>query len=63
MNIRKHLKGFVTVFTVTLVVAITVTLLWNLVFHGSASVDWATAFRFAIIFGVILPWVQSEKKA
>ncbi|MFO8183103.1 MAG: hypothetical protein R6U39_02910 [Candidatus Aegiribacteria sp.] len=62
MKIKEFVRGFLTVFPVTLGVTVVVTLLWNLVFHGSAGVDWATAFRFAIIFGVILPWVQSGKR-
>ncbi len=61
MNIGKLVVGFVTVFTVTLIVSVIVTLLWNLVVHGANSIDWETSFRFAILFGIILPWIETRR--
>ena len=55
MNIKKLLVDFLTVFAITLIVSVIVTLLWNLIFHGARSIDWETSFRFAILFGTILP--------
>ncbi|MBD3334736.1 MAG: hypothetical protein GF355_04415 [Candidatus Eisenbacteria bacterium] len=43
---------------VTFVVAAVVSLLWNLISSGSPGVDWGTAVRMAVIFGVILPWTH-----
>ena len=60
MNIKKYLVGFVTVFVVTLIVCVTVTLLLNLIVHGSSIIDWETSFRFAIIFGIIFPWIETR---
>ena len=46
---------FIIVFFITLAVAILVSLLWNLIAHGNAIIDWASSFRFALIFGIVLP--------
>jgi hypothetical protein len=61
MNIRKLVVGFVTVFAVTLIVSVIVTLLWNLIVHGASSIGWETAFRFAILFGILLPWIETRR--
>ena len=60
MNIKKLVVEFVTVFAVVLVTVALVTFLWNLIGHGESAVDWETSFRFAIIFGIILTWVESR---
>jgi hypothetical protein len=61
MNIQKLLVDFVTVFVVSLIVSVIVTLLWNLVFHGAATVDWETSFRFATLFGILFPVLGTRK--
>jgi len=61
MNIKKLVIEFVTVFTVTLVTTAIVTFLWNVIGHGDSTIDWESAFRFAVIFGIILTWVKSRK--
>lgn len=61
MNIKKSLVDFVTVFAVTLIVCVIVTLLWNLIVHGASTIDWETSFRFAILFGIILPWIETRR--
>ncbi len=58
MNVKDLLIRFAVTFIVTLVVSAIVTYLWNLVFHGAAAVDWETSFRFAIILGIVLPWMR-----
>jgi hypothetical protein len=62
VNIRRLLVDSVTVFAVTLIVSVIVTLLWNLVVHGASTVDWETSFRFAILFGIILPWLETRRR-
>ena len=62
MDFKKSVTGFITVFVITLFVNIVVTFLWNLVFHGVAIIDWETSFRFAILFGIILPIIDSRKR-
>jgi hypothetical protein len=61
MNFKRALVDFATVFTATLIVCVIVTLLWNLIIHGASTVDWETSFRFAILFGIILPWMQTRR--
>lgn len=61
MNIRRYLVDFVTVFAVTLIVCIIVTLLWNLIVHGASTIDWETSFRFALLFGIIFPWIETRR--
>jgi hypothetical protein len=61
MNIQKLLVDFATVFVVALVVTAIVTLLWNLIFHGATTIDWETSFRFAIMFGIMLPWMEMRR--
>jgi len=52
MNKHGWFVEFVVTFIVTLIVAVIVTLLWKLIAHGNASIDWATSFRLAIILGI-----------
>ena len=62
MNIKRILGDFVKVFAVTLIVSGIVTLLRNLIFHGTHTIDWGTSFGFAILFGIIVPWIDSKRK-
>jgi hypothetical protein len=62
MDFKKNVMGFITVFAIALFVCIGVTFLWNLIFHGSAVIDWETSFRFAILFGIIFPIINSRKR-
>jgi hypothetical protein len=61
MNIKKLLVDFVSVFAVSLIVSVIVTLLWNLIVHGASTIDWEASFRFAILFGIILPWIGTRR--
>jgi len=62
MNIRRFLVESATVFAVTLILSVMVTLLWNLSVHGAGTIDWETSFRFAILFGIILPWIETRRR-
>ena len=62
MDFKKIVIRFIPVFAIALLVCIGVTFLWSLVFHGVAIVDWETSFRFAILFGIILPIIGSRKR-
>ena len=61
MNIKRVLVDGITVFSVSLVVCIVVTWLWSLVVHRANTIDWETSFRFAILLGIILPWIASRR--
>ena len=61
MNIKNLLVDFVTVFAVSLIVSVIVTLLWNLIVHGASTIDWEASFRIAILFGIILSWMETRR--
>ena len=63
MSIRQLLIDFSITFAVTLVVAVVVTSLWSLIFHGAGTIDWETAFRFALIFGITFGIVLPRTRA
>jgi hypothetical protein len=62
MKIKRLLFSFVVIFAITFFVSAAVNFLWNLIFHGMSSVVWETSFRFAIILGIILTWIQEKGK-
>jgi len=57
MHIKRILVDSASVFAVTLGVTALVTLLWNVIGHREVTVDWETSFRFAIVLGIVLPWI------
>jgi uncharacterized membrane protein YadS len=61
MNIKKYSIDFALTFVVVLVVSIIVTFLYSLIAHGEGAVDLETAFRLAIILGIVLPWVHQRE--
>lgn len=61
MKIKKLLLNFVMFFTLTFAVSTVVNFLWNLIFHGMATVSWETSFRFGIILGILFAWMQERK--
>ena len=62
MNLKSLLLDSLTVFSVTLILSVIVTLLWNLIAHGAGTPDWETSFRFAILPGIILPWIETRRR-
>jgi len=62
MNIKRLLVDFVTVFAATLILSVIVTSLENLIVHGASTIDWETSFRFAILFGIILTWIETRRR-
>jgi len=62
MNIKNVLVDALTVFSVTLIVTVIVTLLWNLIVHRTSTIDWETSFRFATLLGIILPWIETRRR-
>ena len=61
MSIRKLVVDAVIVFSVTLVASVVVSVLWNLVAHRTTAIDWETSVRFAIVLGIIVPWIQARR--
>lgn len=62
MNFAKFAKNFAVTFAVVLVVSVIVTFLYSLIVHGAGVIDWETSFRFAIILGITLAWIQQREK-
>lgn len=61
MKIKKIFLNFVIFFALTFAVSTIVNFLWNLIFHGMATVSWETSFRFGIILGILFAWMQERK--
>ena len=61
MNIQRWVVEAVTVFSVTLVASMVVSVLWNLIAHRTTTIDWETSVRFAIVLGIIVPWIQARR--
>jgi len=61
MNVKRLSVDVITVFAVPFVVSMIVTLLWNLVAHKTETIDWETSFRFALVLGIILPWLGTRR--
>jgi hypothetical protein len=60
VNVKRLLVDALTVFCVSLLVLLAVTFLWNVVFHKGETIDWETSFRFAIVFAIIVPWMETR---
>jgi high-affinity Fe2+/Pb2+ permease len=54
MNWREWFIDLIVVFAVALAAGIGVTLVWNLIGHHEATVEWKTAFTLAIVLGIVL---------
>jgi hypothetical protein len=61
MNIKTYLVHSWTVFGVSLIVSAFVSLLLNLIVHRASTVDWEKSFFFAILFGIIVPWIETRR--
>ncbi len=56
------MMSFATTFAVALGTCIAVTYLYNLIFHGAGIMEWETSFRFAIMMGIVVPFVLTIQK-
>ncbi|MFQ6606102.1 MAG: hypothetical protein ACE5DP_00390 [Fidelibacterota bacterium] len=61
MNTKTFLVNFVLTFVLTLIVAAIVSFLYSLTVHGAGTVDWESAFRMAIILGIVLSWMKTRE--
>jgi hypothetical protein len=53
VKMKRFLVSFIKVFLIAFPVAVVITYLWNLIVNHTGLIDWATAFRLAVIIGVI----------
>ena len=61
MRAWRWVVDVVIVSSVTLVISVAVSALWNLIAHRTTAIDWETSVRFAIVLGIIVPWIQSRR--
>ncbi len=62
MDVKQAVVYFLRIFVLIFVVSAIVTFLYSLVVHKMGVVDWETAFRFAIILGIVLTWINVQEK-
>jgi len=62
MKIKKFAIDFIIIFAITLLISVIVTFLYSLTVRGLGVVDWETSVRFAIVFGIVLSWIQQREK-
>ena len=60
MSAKGFLLDVAITIPVTFGVAAVVTYLYSLIAHGSGSVNWETAFRLAMILGIVLPLTNAR---
>ncbi len=51
---------FCAVFALAFAVSAVVSLLWNLVAHSSAAVDWGSSLSLGIVLGILVPWMAAR---
>ena len=61
MSIRRVVVDAAIVFSVTLVTSMVVSVLWNVIAHKTTTIDWETSVRFAVVLGIIVPWIQARR--
>lgn len=65
MNFGQFVVKALITGVITFAVGILVSLLFNVVVHGSAAVAWGTMFRLGVVIGVVLPlitWIDMKKE-
>jgi hypothetical protein len=61
MKFIELLKEFLLIFAVSFVVVAAVTYLYSLLIHSDGVIDWATAFRTSLTFGIVFTWLENRK--
>ena len=59
---KNYITDFIITFIIVYAVTAAVTYLYSLIAHGNGVFGWETAFQFAIIFGIVVPWINRRKK-
>jgi len=64
MKVGKIITEFMIAFILVFVVSAVVSLLWNILAHGSTVIDWGSSLRSAIVFGFVATWIiaRASKK-
>lgn len=62
MKIKEILLEFLLTFVIVFIVSALVTFLYAVIVNGDPVVNWQTAIQMAVIFGVVVPWLNRRKK-
>jgi hypothetical protein len=54
------IREFLMVFALAFAVSAVVSLLWNLIAHSSAAVDWGSSLSLGIVLGILVPWMGAR---
>lgn len=63
MKIKEILLEFLLTFVIVFIVSALVTFLYAVIVHGDPAVNWQTAIQMAVIFGVVVPWLNRRGKS
>lgn len=61
MKIKRIIVDFLGTAALVFVVTAGVTYLYSLIVYGLGDIDWDTAFRLAIILGIVLTFTRIKK--
>lgn len=62
MKLKELVLEFLLIFVIVFIVSALVTFLYAVIIHGDPAVNWQTAIQMAVIFGVVVPWLNNRKK-
>jgi hypothetical protein len=58
MKIKQFIREFIVFFCITFVASMAVSYFYNFFVHGSGALEWATAFRTALLFATVFPLID-----
>jgi hypothetical protein len=61
VNFKRIFINFLGTAALALVVTAGVTYLYSLIVHGTGNIDWGTAYRTAIILGIVMTFMGEKK--
>lgn len=63
MKAPQLILNFLIIFFVSFIVSSIVSFLYNLLLHSVPDWEWGTSFRFAIVLGIVITWVNNRRKS
>ena len=58
MKIKQFILEFVVFFCITFIASIIVSFVYSYFVHGAGELDWAMAFRTALLFALVFPIID-----
>ena len=62
MNYKKIMIDFAFALVISFLATLAVSYFYGLIVHGVGVFEWETSCRFALIFGIIVPFMADQKK-